>query len=354
MQKEYFEGTLEKRVKLNSDQAKKNVYHISLLIDAQKFSYNAGSCIAIHPKNPQSLVKKILNLFATPEGTLVKHPKNGSQLTAYTYLQNQVNLWQTRSTLVKFLLPHLKDPQEIKKHTQEDLLSFLQACPLPLPSIEKILPFLGPLLPRYYSISSSQITNKNQLDLMISTLDLKNEHIQTGITSGYLTNDLNVGDCLKFTYHDNPKFSLPICQNTPIIMIGPGTGFAPFRGFLQELKEKKNPTWLFTGAQTKKHHYYYEQEFKEKTHLRFSHAFSRDQKEKIYVQHLIEKNGDAFFSWMEKGAKIYICGDATNMAKDVQEAILKLLVKKKNVSILEAKEQLKSMRKQGTLNLDVY
>jgi sulfite reductase (NADPH) flavoprotein alpha-component len=357
MQKTKFVATLKERVKLNTDENSKNIYHLTLCIEPSDLCYKSGSCIAIHPKNPDKIVNHLLDLLKIQPHESIVHPKSGNTMSAHCFFENHVNLHQTRSSLVKELYPELSDNNQVRSYCQLDFVTFLEKSQDRIDKLESILVHAAPLLPRYYSISSSQKTNKNQLDLMVSTMDFDHEHIKVGITSGYLTKAIEIGDEVVFSYHENEKFCLPEQQETPIIMIGPGTGFAPFRGFLQELQERKNPAWLFTGAQNSKHHFYYKDEFevlKNSSHLRFEHAFSRDQENKIYVQHLIQENGQEFIEWLESGALVYICGDAKKMARDVQSSIKDLLVEHKGLNEADAKSYLKEMRRSGRLNLDVY
>jgi sulfite reductase (NADPH) flavoprotein alpha-component len=154
-------------------------------------------------------------------------------------------------------------------------------------------------------------------------------------------------------------FTLPLDADIPIIMIGPGTGIAPFRAFLQEriLSQNSHKNWLFFGERNKAFDYYYEDDFKnwqEKNALQIHTAFSRDQENKEYVQHLLLKNASEIFAWITEGAHIYVCGDAKKMAKDVDQALRHIIREEGKMHEEDASQYLKTLRKEKRYLLDVY
>jgi sulfite reductase (NADPH) flavoprotein alpha-component len=154
-------------------------------------------------------------------------------------------------------------------------------------------------------------------------------------------------------------FTLPEDKHTPIIMIGPGTGIAPFRAFMQEREvlDAAGKNWLFFGEWNRFHHYFYEDfwsSLEQKGKLRVDLAFSRDQKDKIYVQHRMIENGKEIYRWLQEGAYFYVCGDASNMAKDVEAALQKILINEGGLSEEQSREYIKALRKEGRYLRDVY
>jgi sulfite reductase (NADPH) flavoprotein alpha-component len=195
--------------------------------------------------------------------------------------------------------------------------------------------------PRMYSIASSVFANENEAHLTVAK-------VENGICSSYLAG-LKVGDNLEFYISKNNNFKLP-AQDKNIIMVGPGTGIAPFRGFLQQrdFDGASGKNWLFFGAQNSHSDFLYQSEWQEYLAsgllTKLDVAFSRNQKEKIYVQNRIKENADEMAVWLKKGAYFYVCGDKKNMAKDVEEALIEII----------GKQYLEVMKEEGRYLRDVY
>ncbi|MEM1372138.1 MAG: sulfite reductase subunit alpha, partial [Pseudomonadota bacterium] len=214
---------------------------------------------------------------------------------------------------------------------------------------------------RAYSISSSPLLHPDSVHLTVATVRWKNDKRQyAGCASGYLADRAAVGDTSGLFVAPNKLFRPPEDTNTPIIMVGPGTGVAPFRAFLQERQamDAKGRNWLFFGDQTCAHDFIYEDELSvwasDGLLTRMDLAFSRDQDEKIYVQHRMLENGKDLFSWLEDGAIFYVCGDATRMAKDVETALKTIIAEHGAMSAEDADAYLAKMRKAKRYLRDVY
>jgi len=217
------------------------------------------------------------------------------------------------------------------------------------------------LTPRMYSIASSQA---KATDTVHTTVRVVRYHTHNrdrqGLCSGHLGERADVGVTMPIFLHANQNFRLPEDTSAPVIMVGPGTGIAPFRSYLQHRQAEghKGDNWLFFGEQRRSSDFLYREEL-EGMHAdgfltRLDTAFSRDQAHKIYVQDKMRENSAELFAWLERGAYFYICGDATRMAKDVETALLDAIANGKDCSPEHAQEYLSEMKKQKRYQLDVY
>jgi sulfite reductase (NADPH) flavoprotein alpha-component len=217
------------------------------------------------------------------------------------------------------------------------------------------------LQPRLYSISSSPKTNPGRIALTVDAVryDIGNRK-RLGVASTYLAERLPTGSALKVYVQKAHAFGLPADPSVPIIMIGPGTGVAPFRAFLQERRAigAKGRNWLFFGHQHSDFDFFYEDEFREmKTSgllTRLSLAWSRDGNEKIYVQDRMREVGRDLWSWLADGAHIYVCGDAKRMAKDVEIALVDIVAQYGMRSPEEATAFVSELKKKNRYQQDVY
>jgi sulfite reductase (NADPH) flavoprotein alpha-component len=219
---------------------------------------------------------------------------------------------------------------------------------------------LRKLSPRSYSISSSQRANPDEVHLTVAAVRYSafgTEH--WGSASTLLADRLEAGDVVSVYIEPNTRFRLPSNPETPVIMIGPGTGVAPFRAFVEERVEQSatGKNWLIFGDRNFSSDFLYQlewQRYLKQGHLQLDVAFSRDQKDKIYVQDRIASNAAKVYAWIKDGAVIYVCGDAKRMAGDVDDALLDVLVSQGGCSRDEAGTRLKEMRRAGKYQRDVY
>ncbi len=219
---------------------------------------------------------------------------------------------------------------------------------------------LKPLKPRLYSISSSIDENPEEVHITLNHLQDENENgIRYGQASHFLTRQLEEGDKVNVYVERNKNFKLP-SSDKAIIMVGPGTGIAPFRSFLQqrEAEQAKGRNWLFFGNPNFNTDFLYQTELQK--HLKsglltqIDVAFSRDQEQKIYVQDRLRENAAQVWQWLEQGAFFYVCGDMSRMAKEVELALLQIIEQQGNNTQAQAKDYLKQLKKQARYQRDVY
>jgi len=214
-------------------------------------------------------------------------------------------------------------------------------------------------MPRFYSIASSPKKDPLHLHLTVAYVCYeKNGRKRCGIGSHYLCEEVDKTTPISLYIQNAEHFALP-GTDKPIIMIGPGTGIAPFRAFLEE-REHTNSTsknWLFFGERNKQTDFYYEEFFNKliaKNFLKLTTAFSRDKEQKIYVQHKLQEHAKEVYKWLNSGAYLYVCGDAKKMAKDVEKTLLEIIETEGNFSQEKAKEYLSNLRKDKRYIQDVY
>ena len=331
--------------------------------------------MAIFPKNPNALISSILKLLNAKGDELLKDPKTNEPVVLESYLTDKSNLSRITSTLLTLLSTYssrnlfLKDLlTETKKNERthyiqsHDLLTCLKdLSPLQPLDLQAFIASLPPMLPRFYSIASSLSCYPEELHLLVATFSYQvQQETRTGVGSDFLCNRAAVLETPIALYiQSNPNFSLPLDPNTPIIMIGAGTGIAPYRSFLQKrsLEQIKTRNWLIFGERNRQSDFYYEEELQdyvERGLLTLTTAFSRDQQAKCYVQHQMAAHAKQVWEWINQGAILYVCGDAEHMAKDVQKTLIDIIHHEGGYSLEDASQFLHKLRKEKRYQTDVY
>ena len=220
---------------------------------------------------------------------------------------------------------------------------------------------LRKLAPRAYSIASSNTANPDEVHLTVAVVRYDAfGHTHEGAASTYLADRLAEGDTVSVYVERNSRFRLPADDNAPVVMIGPGTGVAPFRAFVEERVERgaAGDNWLFFGDRTFSEDFLYQIEWlrhlKQGGLSRLDVAFSRDQAEKIYVQDRLRERGRELYEWIEKGAFLYVCGDARYMAPDVETALVEIIAEHGGTSREDAAARLKELKRAARYQKDVY
>jgi len=229
------------------------------------------------------------------------------------------------------------------------------------PAPEVFVEALEPLQPRLYSISSSPKAADKKVSLTVDLVRyVIGDRERRGVASDFLANGLAIGSPLQVYVQRAHNFGLPEDPGTPIIMVGPGTGIAPFRAFLQERAATKaaGRNWLFFGHQRSDCDFFYKQELAEMQAAglltRLTLAWSRDGDQKIYVQDRMREEGQELFAWLEAGAHFYICGDAKRMAKDVEAALVDIVAAHGGRSVEDAVTYINTLKRSGRYQADVY
>ncbi|MCB1181307.1 MAG: sulfite reductase [Chlamydiia bacterium] len=338
--------SLQERRLLSHPDSSKAVYHLVLDLKNSNIVYEVGDCIGVYPQNDPTLVKHIVECFDVSPSEIVWDKRGGHEITFRQYLLTKANLGLLKKSLSE------------KMHFQENL-AYLKRENVHHIKPQDFIEDLMPLLPRYYSIASSQKEVGEKAHLIVGFETTPSEMI--GVCSRYLCYDVPLNQrALSIFLHKATSFYLPEASfEKPLIMIGPGTGIAPFIGFLQE-RIKRTPfqkNWLFFGERHKDKNFYYKDyltSLETKGQLKLDLAFSRDQTEKIYVQHKMEEKAQELYKWLLDGAYFYVCGDAKQMAKACDQSLKKIFMQEGRLTKEEAKERIKTLRKEGRYRRDVY
>jgi sulfite reductase (NADPH) flavoprotein alpha-component len=361
---------------LNRPGSEKDVRHVVLDLSATDVTYEAGDSLGVFArKNPQ-LVQAVLDRIGATGEEMVAF--DGEALPLRQVLLSKVDIARPSDECMLFLATRAFNGEEALKLqalaegrgplqlADADLLDLLQAFPSVSPSLPGLLKSLDRLQPRLYSIASSSKAHPREVHLTVSAVRWDNkDRTRTGIGSCYLADFAKPGDVIPVFVQKSHGFGPPVDDNAAAIMVGPGTGIAPFRAFLEEREargaasgKKGGSNWLFFGDQKRATDFLYEDQIVDWQRRglleRLDLAFSRDQAEKIYVQTRMRENAAELWAWLERGAHFYVCGDAKRMAKDVEDTLLQIAAEHGGMSAGEAKTWLDGLAKAGRYQRDVY
>ena len=361
------EATFLSRTRLNGQGSEKETWHLEFDLSDCSLDYTVGDAFGLFPANDSELVDAVIKTLAAP----ADFPIGGRTLREV--LTDGVSLSPAPDMLFQ-LFTYITGGERRKKaralSTGEDpdgdaetldVLAAIEKFPSIRPDPEAFIEALDPLQPRLYSISSSPKAAPGRIALTVDAVryDIGNRR-RLGVASTYLAERLPPGSPLRVYVQKAHGFGLPTDPAVPIVMIGPGTGVAPFRAFLQERRAigANGRNWLFFGHQRSNHDFFYEDEFKEMKAsgllTRLSLAWSRDGNEKIYVQDRMREVGRDLWSWLADGAHIYVCGDAKRMAKDVEIALVDIVAQHGARSAEDATAFVTDLKKNGRYQQDVY
>ena len=362
-----FMATVLKKVKITGQESDKEVYHVELSLEGSGLTYEAGDAVGIYAVNPESLVEQIIeNTGFDPEYHILLNDEEYSFHEALMHhLEITVLTYDTvKKYYEKTKLPELEKLLNDQKLLDDylyghDLLDILEDFPYDWDP-ENLTGLLRKLPPRLYSISSSQDNVGEEVHATISVVRYERKNrLRHGACSSHVAENIKTGDKIPVFIDKNPSFKLP--QNdSKIIMVGAGTGVAPYRSFLQQLEVngKKGGTWLFFGDRSIQSDFLYQMEWQnwlKSNHLeKMDVAFSRDQKEKVYVQHKLLEKQKEVFQWLEEGAHFYLCGDMKSMAKDVNKSLLEIIKTQGGISQKRAEEYIKKLKRDKRFQQDIY
>ena len=363
-----FAGTLLTSQKITGRDSIKDIRHIEISLEDSGIQYQVGDALGVYFLNDDAMVQRMINAYGlSAEETVTVGDES---LTLVQALTEKCELTLSYPTYVKALAEStgdagltalLADKTALREYlVPRQIVDIAIDYPVKA-TAQQVVDACRPLTARLYSIASSQTEVEDEVHLTVALVEYE-EHgfVHQGGASGYLAKRLEEGSPVKVYVEGNDNFRLPADPNTPVIMVGPGTGIAPFRAFMQErdAQEAEGKNWLFFGNPSFTQDFLYQTEWqgyvKSGLLSKISLAFSRDQAEKIYVQHRLLEQGAEVYQWLEAGAHFYVCGDANHMAKDVEQALLDIYQTHGKQSADEAKKSLLALRKAKRYQKDVY
>ncbi|WP_312753087.1 assimilatory sulfite reductase (NADPH) flavoprotein subunit [Rummeliibacillus suwonensis] len=363
-----FQAKVLEKINLNMDGSNKETYHLELSIEGSGLAFEPGDSLGIYPKNNLALVTQLLNALNFEKDTQVKF--DGKTESLLSTLWNRAEM----TVLSKPLLQKITNFTESERLAEllandgwkdyvigRDLLDVVEDFAPFTWTAQQFVELLRKIPPRLYSIASSYEANPDEVHLTIGRVQYDSyDRTRFGVCSNSIAEEIEIGDTLPVFVQHNPNFKLPEDPQTPIILIGAGTGVAPFRSFIEQREEieAKGDAWLFFGDQHFVTDFLYQIEWqrwlKEGYLTKMNVAFSRDTEQKVYVQHRLKENAAEVYKWIEKGAVIYVCGDEKTMAHDVDVTLQEILAEQGGQSAEEAAKALKTLQQQKRYQRDVY
>jgi len=347
----------------------KEVRHIEISLEGSGLQYQPGDALGVYPQNDPELVAMLIDALGFAADTLVE-VDDQSETLVNALMQHREITVLTRPLVEKWAeLAHSDELSRLMENKAavtewirgRDVLDLVQSYPLPEIDANGFIKLLRKLPPRLYSIASSQAAVDEEVHIAVATVRYSAHNRERGgVASTWLADRLSEDTTIPVYIDGNKNFKLPADDDAPIIMIGPGTGVAPFRSFMQEREERgaRGANWLFFGDQHFLTDFLYQTEWLAwrksglLTHLDV--AFSRDQQEKIYVQHRLREKSIEIWNWLQDGAHVYVCGDADNMAPDVNEALIDIISQQGSKSREDATEYLRQLTRDKRYQRDVY
>lgn len=355
---------------LNDEGSAKYTAHVEIELGEDGPTYEVGDALGVYPKNCPELVGSILSRLDATGEDLVDSPRGG-QAPLKMVLERDVNLAAPTEELIELLIGSTsEDAEETKlqgwlEDDDEldvmDVLDILESVPNAKPDPSRLILSLDPMNPRLYSIASSLKKHTGEVHLTIGRVSwTKDGRERKGVASTFFSDRCGPGDEIPVFVQKSHGFTVPADPTKPMIMVGPGTGIAPFRAFLEERAATgaAGKNWLFFGDQKSSCDFLYKGELDgylaEGKLTRLDTAFSRDQEEKVYVQNRMQEHGAELFAWLQDGGYFFVCGDASRMAVDVDNMLHSVVAEHGGFSEAAAKEYVAALTKEGRYIRDVY
>ncbi|MGJ8524724.1 Sulfite reductase NADPH flavoprotein alpha-component [Halomonadaceae bacterium LMG 33818] len=363
-----FQAEVLDSIQLNGRGSAKNTHHIELSLEGSGLEYKPGDAVGIVPQNDPDYVDEVMQLLEAEadhdlgDGRLLRDALL-SELEVTTLTRPLVKHWAeiSDSDELKRLL-HEDNREELREWLYgRQIIDMLRDYPVKGLSPQDFVSALRKLPPRLYSIASSLEANPDEVHLTVGIVRYEaHGRARNGVTSTWLADRVKPGDTVPIYIDHNKNFKLPDDPTTPMIMVGPGTGIAPFRAFLQQREEEgaHGKNWLFFGDQHFETDFLYQAEWLKMradgllTHLDV--AFSRDQEEKVYVQDRLREHGKEVFEWLENGAHFYVCGDGDRMASDVHATLIDIIQQQGGLDEESATAWLRELQQAKRYQRDVY
>jgi len=354
--------------KITGRDSAKDVRHVEIDLGESGLTYQVGDALGVWFENSASLVTELIDALKLSADESIKIKDDSYTLNQA--LTSQLEITQTAPAFIEFwagisgdekLTTLAEDKNAAREYAaNHQIVDIVKEAPATV-TAQGFVDALRKITPRLYSIASSQTEVEEEVHLTVGLVSYEhNDATRFGGASGFLANDAEEGGTVKVFVEHNDNFRLPADGNTPVIMVGPGTGVAPFRAFMQEREasDAEGDNWMFFGDQTFTQDFLYQVEWqgylKSGLLTKMDVAFSRDQAEKVYVQDRIKENAKEVFEWLERGAHIYICGDANRMAKDVHNTLVDIIAEQGGLTPEQAEDYLKSLRSNKRYQKDVY
>ncbi|MFD1413512.1 assimilatory sulfite reductase (NADPH) flavoprotein subunit [Oceanobacillus jeddahense] len=368
-----FEAEIYENLKMNGRGSNKETYHMELSLEGSNLEYEPGDSIGIYPENDPVIVDELIQETGWAPDELIPVNKKGDEVPLLEALQKTYEITVLTKPLLKKVAEFTQNPglqllldQENDEAVKEyvygrDLLDLIRDYKLKDLPAKEFIALLRKMPPRLYSVASSYKANPEEVHLTVGTVRYQTYgRERNGVCSVQCADRREPGQSLSIYVHKNPNFKLPADPDKPIIMIGPGTGIAPFRSFVEEreMMEAKGKSWLFFGDQHFVTDFLYQTDWqrwlKDGTLTKMDVAFSRDKAEKVYVQHRMLAQSKELFEWLQDGAVVYVCGDEKNMASDVHDTLVTILEREGNLNTEEAHRYLAEMQQEKRYQRDVY
>jgi sulfite reductase (NADPH) flavoprotein alpha-component len=367
-----FVAEFRSALRLNGPGSEKETRHIILAAEDGEANYEVGDSLGIFARNSGDLVAAIIERLGAQPETRVLSP-DGAERSLVEALSDACEIRRPSDRAIEVLASRALDRDEsaVLQAMAEgypgagpedaDLLDLLETFASACPPLSELTSALDPLQPRLYSIASSAKQFQGQVHLAVEAVRYKRRARQRhGVASTFLADRIAVGERVQVFVRQSSGFRLPVSPASPIIMIGPGTGIAPFRAFLQERQAlgARGRTWLFFGNPRRHCDFLFEAEMtaycRDGLLTRLDLAFSRDQEDKIYVQHRLLEHAAELWAWLDEGAHLYLCGDAQRMARDVEAGLTYIIARQGRIDAAAAKAFLARLAAQGRYQKDVY
>jgi sulfite reductase (NADPH) flavoprotein alpha-component len=355
--------------RLNTADSSKDTRHAEFGLAGSGLAYKPGDALGVFAENCPDEVLQVLELLSV-SGAEDVPAIDGSHTSLHEALLRERSITRPSEESLELLqtMAPSDDEARLRSMREEDhfgelqIIDLLREFPKARPAAAEFIAALSPLQPRLYSISSSPLAHPDQVHLTVGAVRYRNRAGRRckGVASTYLADRVRPGQKVHIFLQPSRHFELPKESSTPIIMVGPGTGIAPFRAFLHHRKAvgATGQTWLFFGDQRSAGDFLYRDELlgmhSDKTLTRLDTAFSRDQQEKIYVQHRMLENAAELWRWLQDGAHFYVCGDAKRMAKDVDAALHQIVREQGGMDEVAARAFVKELSKHHRYQRDVY
>ncbi|WP_336759855.1 assimilatory sulfite reductase (NADPH) flavoprotein subunit [Paenibacillus sp. USHLN196] len=366
-----FKAEVLENLNLNGRGSDRETRHIELSLEGSNLDYEPGDSLGVFPENHPRLVDEVIAAMGWNADERVTVNKNGDQASVYEALLRYFEITAVTKPVVEQLArlnPEsgltalLADDSEFRTVMNScDLLDLVQDYNVKGIPAGEFVAALRKIPARLYSIASSSKSFPDEVHLTVRTVRYEARGRERyGVCSVHLAERIEAGDTLPVYIQHNPNFKLPENPDTPIIMVGPGTGVAPFRSFLGEREETgaEGKTWLFYGDQHFSTDFLYQTEWqrwlKDGVLTKMDVAFSRDTEQKVYVQHRMLEHSKELYQWLQEGASVYICGDEKKMAHDVHAALTTILEQEGGLSPEQASEYLTRLQQDKRYQRDVY